>query len=136
MQYKMEHKPHLVISLHACDIATDIVIDKASDNGADVILSTPCCHHELNHKLNCPTLEFVSRHSMLRQKMCDALTDALRLLRLESKGYSVDALELIDPEDTPKNIMLRAIRKKSNSSEQLKKLSEKYEVTKKFLLGE
>ena len=103
---------HMVISLHACDIATDIVLNKASENGADVILSTPCCHHELNHTLNCPTLEFVARHSMLRQKMCDALTDALRLLKLESEGYKVDALELIDPEDTPKNIMLRAIKKK------------------------
>lgn len=136
IKYEMKLKPHLVISLHACDIATDIVIDKASDNGADVILSTPCCHHELNHKLNCPTLEFVSRHSMLRQKMCDALTDALRLLRLESKGYSVDALELIDPEDTPKNIMLRAIKKKNNSKERLELLTEKYLMTKKFLLGE
>ena len=134
--YEMKHKPHLVVSLHACDIATDIVLNKASENGADVILSTPCCHHELNHKLNCPTLDFVARHSMLRQKMCDALTDALRLLKLEACGYKVDAVELIDPEDTPKNIMLRAIRKKNLDPVKQEQLKEKYEKTRQFLLGE
>lgn len=134
-EYKMERKPHLVISLHACDIATDIVLNKASENGAEVILSTPCCHHELNHTLNCRILDFVAKHSMLRQKMCDALTDSLRLMKLEAQGYRVDALELIDPEDTPKNIMLRAIKKKNVNKAQLSELMKKYEETKNFLLG-
>ena len=134
-KYQMVDKPHLVISLHACDIATDIVLNKASENGADVILSTPCCHHELNHTLNCDTLDFVAKHSMLRQKMCDALTDGLRVLKLESQGYKVDALELIDPEDTPKNVMLRAIKKKNVKIDKLDELTKKYEETKKFLLG-
>ena len=135
MKYDMVLKPHLVISLHACDIATDIVLNKASENGADVILSTPCCHHELNHTINCDTLSFVTKHSMLRQKMCDALTDSLRLLKLESVGYKVDALELIDPEDTPKNIMLRAIKKRSINKDKQQELKEQYESIKKFLLG-
>lgn len=135
IEYDMKDKPHLVISLHACDVATDIVLNKASENGADVILSTPCCHHELNHTLNCKTLEFVAKHSMLRQKMCDALTDALRLMKLESEGYSVSALELIDPEDTPKNIMLRAIKKSSFDQSKAQKLKLEYEKTKSFLLG-
>ena len=135
IKYNMDLKPHLVISLHACDIATDIVLNKASANGADVILSTPCCHHELNHKINCDTLSFVTKHSMLRQKMCDALTDSLRLLKLESEGYKVDALELIDPEDTPKNIMLRAIKKKSIDKKKQEELKIQYESVKKFLLG-
>ena len=134
-KYQMVDKPHLVISLHSCDIATDIVLNKASENGADVILSTPCCHHELNHTLNCDTLDFVAKHSMLRQKMCDALTDGLRLLKLESQGYKVDALELIDPEDTPKNVILRAIKKKNFKIDNLDELTKKYEETKKFLLG-
>lgn len=136
MAYDMKLKPHLVISLHACDVATDIVLNKASESGADVILSTPCCHHELNHKLNCKALDFVAKHSMLRQKMCDALTDALRLLKLESLGYRVDALELIDPEDTPKNIMLRAIKKKKTDKDKLEALTNEYEHIKSFLLGE
>ena len=135
IKYKMELKPHLVISLHACDIATDIVLNKASENGADVILSTPCCYHELNHTINCDALSFVTKHSMLRQKMCDALTDSLRLLKLESEGYKVDALELIDPEDTPKNIMLRAIKKRSINDKQLAELKNQYDNIKNFLLG-
>lgn len=133
--YKMEYHPDLVISLHACDIATDIVLNKASENGATVILSTPCCHHELNHTINCSELAFVTKHSMLRQKMCDALTDSLRLLKLESEGYKVDALELIDPEDTPKNIMLRAIKKKNLDAQNQQKLKQEYIRIKDFLLG-
>lgn len=135
IKYDMKNKPHLVISLHACDIATDIVLNKASENGADVILSTPCCHHELNHKLNCDTLNFVAKHSMLRQKMCDALTDAPRLMKLESEGYRVDALELIDPEDTPKNIILRAIKKKSYDKAKAEEIKKEYDKTLNFLLG-
>jgi hypothetical protein len=78
---------------------------------SEVILSTPCCHHELNHTLDCPELACIAEHSMLRQKLCDAATDAMRLLLLEAYGYRTEALELIDPEETPKNVMLRAIRK-------------------------
>lgn len=134
--YKMEYHPDLVVSLHACDIATDIVLNKASENGATVILATPCCHHELNHTINCEPLRFVTKHSMLRQKMCDALTDSLRLLKLESEGYKVDALELIDPEDTPKNIMLRAIKKKTIDAKKQEDLKQEYKSIKDFLLGQ
>ena len=134
--YEMTEKPHLVISLHACDIATDIVLNKASANGADVILSTPCCHHELNSKINCPALDFITEHSMLRQKLCDAATDALRILKLQSEGYDVCAMELIDPEDTPKNVIIRAIKKKNPKQEKLLEYREKYNRTRKFLLGE
>ena len=67
--------------------------------------------------------------------MCDALTDSLRLLKLESEGYKVDALELIDPEDTPKNIMLRAIKKHNVSKDKLNELKEQYKNIKNFLLG-
>lgn len=63
----------------------------------------------MNHNLDCPQLSFIAEHSMLRQKFCDAATDALRLKKLESYGYSVDAVELVDPDDTPKNILLRAV---------------------------
>jgi SAM-dependent methyltransferase len=102
----------LVVSLHACDIATDLVLQQAIRHGARVILSTPCCHHELNHTLDCPELEMIARHSMLRQKLCDAATDAMRLLLLEAYGYRTETVELIDPQETPKNVMLRAVRKR------------------------
>lgn len=101
--------PSLVVSLHACDTATDIVLDKGAEWRAPVILSTPCCHHYMNHNLDCPQLSFIAEHSMLRQKFCDAATDALRAKKLEAEGYSVDAVELVDPDDTPKNILLRAV---------------------------
>lgn len=101
--YESDEPVDMVISLHACDTATDLVLGKAIEWKAKVVLSTPCCHHELNRTLNCPELEFIARHSLLRQKLCDAATDALRLARLEAAGYEVAALELIDPEETLKN---------------------------------
>lgn len=127
---------HMVISLHACDIATDIVLDKATEWGAKVILSTPCCHHDLNRRLNSPALSFVAEHSMLRQKLCDAATDALRLKKLEANGYDVTALELIDPEETPKNIMLRGIRRYNPDSARCRKAAEEYKAAYEFLTGE
>ena len=136
--YSPEVLPSLVISLHACDTATDAVLQNASKWKADVILSTPCCHHELNHVINCPELEFITRHSMLRQKLCDAATDALRLLRLESEGYVTSTIELIDPNETPKNIMLRAIRNKkyNANSKEASDARERYIKAKSFLCGE
>ncbi len=109
-KYSPDVPPHMVISLHACDTATDIVLENSVRLGAEVILSTPCCHRQLSRELNSAPLEFVSRNSVLKSKMCDALTDALRVLRLEVCGYTADAVELIDPEDTPKNVLIRAYR--------------------------
>ncbi len=129
-------KADMVISLHACDIATDIVLNKATEWGAKVILSTPCCHHDLNRRLNSPALAFIAEHSMLRQKLCDAATDALRLKKLEANGYDVTALELIDPEETPKNVMLRGIRKHDPASARCKKAAEEYREAYAFLTGE
>ncbi len=137
-EYTPDVRPSLVISLHACDIATDIVLTSAADWQADVILSTPCCHHELNHSINCETLSFITDYSMLRQKLCDAATDALRLKRLEAAGYTTAALELIDPDETPKNIMLRAVRKKNfdPDSAAAKRAMEEYLSAKRFLCGD
>lgn len=136
-EFESDRHPDLVLSLHACDIATDIVIDKAIALGTSVILSTPCCHHELNHALDCPTLEFIGKHSMLRQKLSDAATDALRLMRMELYGYAVDSLELIDPEDTPKNVLLRGIKKRTVKTDDARFISmtEQYIRTREFLYG-
>ncbi len=126
---------HMVISLHACDIATDIVLSKAIEWRAKVILSTPCCHHDLNRRLNNPALGFIAEHSMLRQKFCDAATDALRLKRLEANGYDVAALELIDPEETPKNIMLRGVRKYDPASARCRHAASEYAEAYAYLTG-
>lgn len=108
--FKSERAPDLVVSLHACDTATDVVLSYAIKNRAKVVMSTPCCHHEMNRTMKCSSLSFIERHSILKQKLCDAATDALRALRLESEGYEVEVMELIDPEETPKNVMIRAVK--------------------------
>lgn len=125
----------LVVSLHACDIATDFVLERAVAWRAKVVLSTPCCHHELNHHIDCAALSFITEHSMLRQKLCDAATDALRLKYLEAHGYRVSAPELIDPEETPKNIMLRGIREQNPSQARMEAAKMAYLDARNFLTG-
>ena len=124
--------PHLVISLHACDIATDIVLGSAVRWQARVILSAPCCHHEMMGQMDAPDLAFVTRHSMLKQKLCDAATDGLRALRLEAEGYTVTVREFIDPEETPKNLLLRSVRGKISAEARAAKLAE-YDAACKLL---
>ncbi len=130
--------PHLLISLHACDIATDVVLDCGIMLGAEVILSTPCCHKYLNDKVIAPELSFVTSHPQIRNKLCEALTDGLRAQKLRANGYSVTLCELTDPENTPKNTLIRAIRAKGfdKDSKRAKKLCEEYEKTLSYLMGE
>lgn len=126
--FPIRRAPDLTVSLHACDIATDIVLAKGIDSGSRVILSTPCCHHEMMHQLK-PTgafTDFLLEHSILKQKLADAATDALRCKILEMNGYDVTALELIDPEETPKNVLIRAIKKGKKLPVQLNKLKAQY----------
>lgn len=122
--------PDMVISLHACDIATDIVLDTAVELGARVILSTPCCQRYLSSKIDSLPLSFVTRYPHLKMKLSEVLTDALRAVHLSSHGYSVGVLELTDPENTPKNTLIRAIKSKDSGS------SEEYDEALKFLLGD
>lgn len=110
-KYTTDKPVHLLISLHACDTATDLVLERGITLGAKAILATPCCHRQLSRELDCPSLSFISRHPVLKYKFCDAATDALRILRLEACGYTCDALEFTDPEDTPKNVLIRAVQR-------------------------
>ena len=128
--------PDMVISLHACDIATDIVIDRAIELGADVILSTPCCHRYLNGKVANPELSFVTDYPQLNVKLCEALTDAIRVARLRASGYRTEAQELTDPENTPKNTIIKAIRERNVSPEELKARVCRYNDILKFVLGD
>lgn len=137
-QYQPARSPDMVISLHACDVATDIVLEYAAQWRSAVILSTPCCQRELSTKLSCEPLDFIASRPILRKKFCDAATDALRLLRLECMGYTADALEFIDPEDTPKNVMLRAVRKSrfDPASPTIVKKREEYRTVYRYLTGD
>ncbi|MBQ2324725.1 MAG: SAM-dependent methyltransferase [Clostridia bacterium] len=123
--------PHLVLSLHACNTATDIVLETAVRLKAKAVLSTPCCHRELSKKINCAPLEFTTRFGILSDKLCTALTDGLRTLYLEKNGYTVVAAELIDPDDTPKNVMLRATL--GNSQKNIDRAEKQYNEAKAFL---
>ncbi len=133
--YETDEPVNLVLSLHACDTATDRVLEKAVSFRADVIMSTPCCHHELNRILKCPELSFISEYSMLRQKLCDAATDALRLKYLEANGYDTAAIELIDPDQTPKNILLRGVKRRTKDSPESQKAAGEYKTAYEFLTG-
>ena len=127
--------PDMVISLHACDVATDIVINRAIELGAKVVLSTPCCHKNLTDKITAKELDFVCEYPHLKNKLAEALTDAIRAARLEANGYSVAAIELVDPDDTPKNTLLRAT-KKAKKARELEDKREKYNTILGFIMGD
>ena len=131
-----DEKPDMVISLHACDIATDIVLDTAIRLGAEIILSTPCCHRYLNGKVVAGELDFITRYPHLSGKLCEAITDALRLARLRANGYNVMALELTDPENTPKNTLIKAIKSAKFTEKEKQKAEIEYKATLSFLLGD
>lgn len=128
--------PDMVISLHACDVATDIVIDTACALSAKVILSTPCCHKYMNGKIKAPELSFITAFPHLSNKLCEAATDALRLYRMRAQGYKVAALELTDPDDTPKNTLLRAIKEPHVSEAALEARRAEYRALLLLLFGE
>ena len=131
-----DEAPHMVISLHACDIATDIVLDTAVRLGAEIILSTPCCHRYLNGKVVAKELKFITDYPHISGKLCEAITDALRLARLKAGGYSVSALELTDPENTPKNTLIKAIKNSKMAEKERQSAKSEYESMLRFILGD
>ena len=100
----------LVVTLHACDTATDYALAKAVAWNARAILSVPCCQHELNRQIKNEVLQPVLRYGLLKERMAALITDGLRASMLEEQGYRVQVLEFIDMEHTPKNILLRAVK--------------------------
>ena len=101
----------MVVTLHACDTATDYALYKAIRWGASVILSVPCCQHEWNRQMECEPLQPFLRYGIVKERMSALMTDAFRANALEACGYKTQLLEFIDMEHTPKNILLRAIKK-------------------------
>lgn len=102
----------MVVTLHACDTATDYALYKAVKWHASVILSVPCCQHELNRKMQCETLSGAFQYGLIKERTAALMTDAMRGQLLEMKGYKTQLLEFIDMENTPKNILIRGVKSK------------------------
>lgn len=101
----------MVVTLHACDTATDYALYKAMKWNARVILSVPCCQHEVNKQIKNMEMQTILKYGLLRERMSALITDGLRANLLEEYGYETQVLEFIDMEHTPKNILLRAVKK-------------------------
>ena len=99
-----------VISLHACDIATDLALATAIRARAKYIACVPCCHKELLDQYTLPGLEQLTKFGVFKARFNDVLTDSMRALKLEAEGYKVSVVEYISPLDTPKNLLIRAVR--------------------------
>ena len=120
----------MVVSLHACDTATDYAIKKAVDWNARVVFAVPCCQHEVNGQIHSELLLPVLKYGLLKERISAILTDAVRANLLEEAGYDTQVLEFIDMEHTPKNILIRAVKKETPSPGRtsIEKLTEAVEV--------
>lgn len=122
--YEGVNQVDMVVTLHACDTATDFALAKAVTWGADIILSVPCCQHEFHHQMHCETLQPFFQYGLIQERTAALFTDAFRAEILRDQGYQVQVLEFIDMEHTPKNILIRGIRSK-NFSKSNQKANEK-----------
>lgn len=128
--YEGGNQVDLVVTLHACDLATDYAIEKAVSWGAKVILSVPCCQHELNRQMENELMAPVFGYGLIKERMAALYTDAIRAQVLEYKGYGTQILEFIDMEHTPKNILIRAVRRsgRGDNGEELRRLMDFLQV--------
>ena len=106
--YNEETSVDMVVTLHACDVATDMALARAVKWGAKVILSVPCCQHELFQQLESPALDLMLQHGLIKERFSALATDSIRAELLSLVGYEAQLLEFIDMEHTPKNVLIRA----------------------------
>jgi len=108
--FHTSEKIHMVISLHACNTATDEAIALAVNNNVKAMVMVPCCQQEILKQYSYPPFEPIIKHGILKARMADVITDGIRALILEALGYKVSIVEYISPTETPKNLMLRAVK--------------------------
>jgi len=126
--YTQDGGVDMVVTLHACDTATDDALVKAVGWDASVILAVPCCQHEFFKKVHNPVMMPMEKHGLIKERMSSLITDSLRANVLEILGYQVQVLEFIDMEHTPKNILIRAFKKEGNVAQAI----EEYKKFKQF----
>lgn len=119
----------MVVTLHACDTATDLALIKAVSWNAKVILSVPCCQHEVNSQIKNDIMSSVLSYGILKDRMSAIITDAVRAEVLKIKGYDTEIMEFIDMEHTPKNLLIRAVKKNEKGNrEALEKMIKEYNI--------
>ena len=126
--FEYKNKVDMIVTLHACDTATDAALVKAIAWNCDIILSVPCCQHEFFNKIKNDNLNPMLKHGLIKERMSSLVTDSLRSLFLETKGYKVQLMEFISMEHTPKNILIRAVKANKNT----KSAEIEYQEFKKF----
>lgn len=125
--YIPDREIDMVISLHACDTATDLALSFGIRSNAKAIISVPCCQREVLSQYSFEPFDSILKHGILKARMADIITDGVRSLFLQSKGYKVSIIEYISPLETPKNLLIKAIRVKGNdkeANEEYRKLTE------------
>lgn len=118
--YTGMNRVDMVVTLHACDTATDYALYKSILWNASVVLSVPCCQHEWNRQMDCDPLTPFVKYGIVKERMSALMTDAFRANVMEACGYKTQLLEFIDMEHTPKNILLRGVKKEALNREQQK----------------
>ena len=119
--YEPDAQYDMLLTLHACDTATDKALSFALKYKIPGIICVPCCHKELNAQYHMDGFENILKYGILKARIADSLTDGLRAMYLEGHGYDVSMLEYISPIDTPKNLMIKAIRTSGRKEEILKR---------------
>lgn len=119
-EFEGETAVDMVVTLHACDVATDMALARAVRWGAKVILSVPCCQKELNRQLEAPSLDVMLQHGLIKERFAALATDSIRAELLGLVGYEAQLLEFIDMEHTPKNILIRAYLTNREATEEAK----------------
>ena len=124
-EYDGQDAVDMVVTLHACDTATDYALAKAVRWGAKVILSVPCCQHEVNQQIHNEELSSLLGYGIVKERIAALVTDAVRANLLEAEGYETSILEFIDMEHTPKNLLIRAIKQDGVNGQKQQEMRER-----------